>query len=206
MKFLVYSDFHGLFGMINHFKKVKLDIKSYKPDFIIFCGDFRNKISKTLLNVRVKNLRLPVYYVWGNDDEVKPEFELRNGKNIHLKLVNFDENLSLAGIGGDEYDVEWNIQKFDEILSNNFKDLIIISHVPPYSACDLANDGRNVGSKELLDLILKYKPRLSLFGHIHENWGESKCFKEVEFINIGPKGFFIEYRYGSFIIENLEDI
>jgi predicted phosphodiesterase len=143
MKFLVYSDFHGLFGMINHFKTVKSLIKSYKPDFIIFCGDFRNKISINLLNVRVKSLRLPVYYVWGNDDEVKPEFELRNGENIHLKLVNLDENLSLAGIGGDEYDVEWNIQKFDEILSNNdFKDLVIISHVPPYSACDLANDGR----------------------------------------------------------------
>ncbi|MBD3226688.1 MAG: hypothetical protein GF329_00740 [Candidatus Lokiarchaeota archaeon] len=203
MNFLAYSDFHGLFGFKNHFRKIKKDIKRFNPDFVVFCGDFRNKVSKSLLNVRVKHLGRPVYYVWGNDDEFDPEYKLKSGINLHLKVIEVNEAFKIVGLGGDELDVKWNIEKFDEILDNekDSDNLVIVSHVPPYSACDLANDGRNVGVKEYLALILKFSPRLVLFGHIHENFRCHTCIEGIDFINIGPNGVLFEYSEGSFLID-----
>ncbi|MHA1229861.1 MAG: metallophosphoesterase family protein [Candidatus Helarchaeota archaeon] len=208
MKFLAFSDFHGLFGLKNHFIDIKKKIKEYEPDFIILCGDFRNRASINLLNNRVKSLRLPVFYVWGNDDEVDPSFNLKYGTNMHLKLLQIPGSLDLfiTGIGGDEIDVSNNITIFDKLLNNNLPlngKIIIISHVPPYTICDKTIDNKNAGVKKYLEIILKYHPNLVLFGHIHEQFGCMKTINNIIFQNVGVKGIFIEYINDSFII-NIE--
>lgn len=55
---------------------------------------------------------------------------------------------------------------------------IVISHGPPFGIGDLAPrrfggslDGEHVGSPALLDRLLKVKPQLVVFGHIHEGHG-----------------------------------
>ncbi|MHA1268447.1 MAG: metallophosphoesterase family protein [Candidatus Helarchaeota archaeon] len=204
MKILVFSDFHGLFGFKNHFIEVKQKIKSYNPDIVIFCGDFRNKAEIKTLERRIKNLKLPVYYVLGNDDELSAEFNLKYGINLNLKLEQLSKDLFITGIGGDEYDVKWNIKDLDSLLAKNkskIRNLVIISHVPPYSICDRSNDGRNCGVKELFELILKVRPNIVLFGHIHENWLEFTCIDRIIFQNVGPNGILIEYINGKFVID-----
>ncbi|MHA1310593.1 MAG: metallophosphoesterase family protein [Candidatus Helarchaeota archaeon] len=207
MKFLAFSDFHGLFGYKNYFVDVKQKIKKYSPDFVILCGDFRNKISINRLEMRVKHLELPVYYVWGNDDEFNIDFKMQFGKNCHLEIFNLnDENFWITGIGGDEYDMVWNISKFKKILQKNIsslKNFILISHVPPYSICDKTVDGKHAGVKEYLDLILEFRPKLVLFGHIHENWYKTAKLKNIIFQNVGPKGVYFQYDNAEFTIINL---
>lgn len=71
----------------------------------------------------------------------------------------------------------------------NFWDLIpadvdvLITHGPPYGILDLSEyGGINCGCPELLKVINKYKPKVHVFGHIHEGYGEEKV-GETTFIN-----------------------
>lgn len=47
---------------------------------------------------------------------------------------------------------------------------VLITHVPLFDILDFDN-GINYGSKELLQRVLDIKPKLHLFGHIHNNYG-----------------------------------
>ena len=193
MKLLAFSDFHGLYGLKNHFPDVRKKILETQPDILVFCGDFRNLISIPLLNSRLKRLRFPfLYYVWGNDDLVTPDFNLKIGINLHLNLKQLENDFTIVGIGGDELDVKWNVNKLDALLANlKFKNLILISHVPPFGCCDLAIEGKPVGSKVLRTLVEKYRPSLCLFGHIHEQAQKSAKLNNTIYWNVGPKGLLI---------------
>lgn len=48
---------------------------------------------------------------------------------------------------------------------------IIITHGPPHGILDKTIDGENAGSKELAKAVKRIKPRLHVFGHIHEGYG-----------------------------------
>lgn len=190
MKILAFSDFHGLYGLVNHFRNVKRRLFEHQPDLLIFCGDFRNSIPLPLLESRLRRLKFAqIYYVWGNSDDLKPTFELRTGINLHLKIIQLNEEFSIAGIGGDELDVEWNVQEFDRQLEQiKTQKLILISHVPPFGQLDFAIEEKHVGSKPYQKLIEKYKPTLCLFGHIHEQASKSAQFDSISYWNVGPKG------------------
>ena len=193
MKILAFSDFHGLYGLTNHFRIVKKKILESKPDILVFCGDFRDHLSIPLLKSRMKRLKFQkIFYLWGNSDEVNPEFDLNVGINLHLKLVSVGKEHVIAGIGGDELDVEWNIKEFEKVLSKNSQKLILISHVPPFGFCDYAVERKHVGSKPLRELVEKFKPVLHLFGHIHEASQKKVLNDRTTFVNVGSSSYTID--------------
>jgi len=194
MKILAFSDFHGMYGLTNHFLEVKKKIAETEPDILIFCGDFRNEISIPLLQSRLKRLNFPdIYYVWGNSDRLAPDFEMKIGLNLHLKLFQLPNEFVISGFGGDELDVLKNIQKLENLfIEEDCNKLILISHIPPYGCCDFAVEGRHVGSKLYREFIDKYHPILCLFGHIHEEAQKKMILKETIFGNVGSKGVLIE--------------
>ena len=49
---------------------------------------------------------------------------------------------------------------------------VLITHGPPAGYGDLCDDGRRVGCEDLLKHLSRLKPRVHLFGHIHEDRGE----------------------------------
>jgi Icc-related predicted phosphoesterase len=50
---------------------------------------------------------------------------------------------------------------------------ILITHGPPYRILDvLAHDGRPVGCLDLLETVTTIKPKVHVFGHIHEAYGQ----------------------------------
>ncbi|MCD4657357.1 MAG: metallophosphatase domain-containing protein [Planctomycetes bacterium] len=49
---------------------------------------------------------------------------------------------------------------------------ILVTHSPPFGICDLVVTGRNEGCEELLEVVQHIKPRLNVFGHIHEAYGK----------------------------------
>lgn len=51
---------------------------------------------------------------------------------------------------------------------------IIITHGPPFGILDKTARGEAVGCRELLAKTEKVKPRIHVFGHIHEAYGEQK--------------------------------
>lgn len=49
---------------------------------------------------------------------------------------------------------------------------VLVTHGPPAGYGDRCYDGRRVGCAELLERLHHVKPRVNLFGHIHEDRGE----------------------------------
>jgi len=61
-------------------------------------------------------------------------------------------------------------------LGHNWRNIpesadVVITHVPPFEILDATQDGFNPGCPLLRDRIKKIKPKVHVFGHIHESYG-----------------------------------
>ncbi len=201
MKILTFSDFHGLFGLKDHYIDVKKKLEQYKPDLLLLCGDLQDRGSIKLLENRIQNLEYsPILFVWGNSEEqLNPNTELKNAINIHLKIKVFN-GIHFIGLGGDEFDVKRDIPEIHGIISKNVpknENLIIISHVPPFETVDLCNDGRNIGVAEYRDLVAKIQPLLVICGHVHEEVQKIAYIGSSMVCNVGPKGALFTIKNGK---------
>lgn len=53
---------------------------------------------------------------------------------------------------------------------------VLITHGPPHGILDRASDGFLCGCQDMLEIVrTRVKPRLHVFGHIHEGYGERHC-------------------------------
>lgn len=59
---------------------------------------------------------------------------------------------------------------------------ILVTHQPPYGILDKVLD-ENTGSKGLLERVIEIKPKLHVFGHIHESYGKIKQRYGITFVN-----------------------
>ena len=50
---------------------------------------------------------------------------------------------------------------------------VLITHGPPLGHGDRTTSGRQAGCVELLEAVRRVRPRLHVFGHIHEGYGET---------------------------------
>ena len=62
---------------------------------------------------------------------------------------------------------------------------VLVTHCPPWRILDRTREGLHVGCKLLLDRVTVLRPRLHVFGHIHEDGGRRWKGTEIptEFIN-----------------------
>jgi hypothetical protein len=105
------------------------------------------------------------------DDELTLYFDGHNGDfpedNIHIwgapwqpEFCNWAFNLPR---NGEEIKGKWNL------IPQNTD--ILITHGPPFGKLDFVNRGGNVGCEELLSRVGDVKPKIHVFGHIHEGAG-----------------------------------
>ena len=82
--------------------------------------------------------------------------------------------------------------KSDNKLSNHWDKIpddidILITHGPPHGILDKTYRNENVGSKSLRRIMGRVTPKLWVFGHIHEAYGEYKdttlSGKDYHFVN-----------------------
>jgi Icc-related predicted phosphoesterase len=59
---------------------------------------------------------------------------------------------------------------------------ILISHGPPYGILDVNVNGQHCGCPSLLSKVEELKPKLLVFGHIHEGYGQIQNGKTT-FVN-----------------------
>ena len=59
---------------------------------------------------------------------------------------------------------------------------ILITHGPVFGMLDKNAEGQHIGCKDLLHKISEIKPKLHIFGHIHEGYGTANK-DNVQFIN-----------------------
>lgn len=183
MKFLCSSDFHGVVPV----QMAKI-VKENKIDAILSGGDYsphgwggEGESTEEPLEF-LTGLGLPVFSVFGNIDPENSFFEdfERRHKNfhfLHLKRAKV-KGYYIVGLG-DFYFDEYALKTFESLLKQDPEKTIVLSHYPPKGAGDQVGFGMRVGSKELRDLIEKYKPLLVVCGHIHEDAGVFNVGKTV---------------------------
>jgi Icc-related predicted phosphoesterase len=57
---------------------------------------------------------------------------------------------------------------------------ILITHGPPFGILDTSRRKHRVGSKALINRVVEIHPKLHVFGHIHEGYGQRTNLFEVE--------------------------
>jgi len=75
---------------------------------------------------------------------------------------------------GDEIKKHW------DLIPTNTD--ILITHGPPFGILDKTTRGEKTGCKELLKKVYNVKPKIHVFGHIHEDYGVLKN-DDITFIN-----------------------
>jgi Icc-related predicted phosphoesterase len=68
-------------------------------------------------------------------------------------------------------------RKFKKIPDNTD---ILITHTPPYGILDKNEGGASCGSVSLLKHLDRVKPKLHVFGHIHEQGGGELLYKHIK--------------------------
>lgn len=169
-------------------------------DILAFTGDFECIESvEELLSLPVK-----VLAVTGNVDHASIyRLLVESGAALDGRTATV-AGLTFAGVGG--IDPSTSIKKLD---AANQTIHVLLSHHPPYGILDVTFYGNHAGLEALRDLVLRVKPRLHLFGHIHESRG-SLTQAGVTFVNPGPlrEGFYalIEIKGGEVVRVSLKEL
>jgi Icc-related predicted phosphoesterase len=181
-KFCCISDTHGIHK--------KLDIPPC--DFLVHSGDIHKKYKIEFVRDFVEwFVHAPSRYkilVAGNHDrfiarEKERFLEMIDGKIIYLENSGTEiEGIKFWGIPS----VKWcgPYKHFTYLTSDEevriFSKIpvatdILITHSPPYgildSSPDIRNEGGRRGSKALLDMVNRIRPRYHIFGHEHTAYG-----------------------------------
>lgn len=173
MKILAVADIHGSQYRLNLVLK---NIEKYSPELVIICGDITQfgpgELAKNFLN----QIPVQTLSITGNIDtpDVNDAIDQSKATNIKMKKITIRE---ISFIGLNEIDMD-NLENFNKKIFLNRKS-VLVSHKPPYGIQDKIFIGMHGGSKELREIIDKYKPMLVLCGHIHEDPGFTKIGETV---------------------------
>lgn len=200
MKICIVSDTHS--------RKVKDMEIPLDTDILIHCGDFSyNARSLEQLNIHLKDLNevkaKHTIFIAGNHDWVCENYS-KNTIDQECKKYNItylqDSMIEIEGlkIYGSPYTPKfglWAFMKKDDDLKEIWENIpenldILITHGPPYGILDQCgvgafSAGQSVGSKTLLEEVLKKKPKIHCFGHIHRDQNQYMQMVEngIHFIN-----------------------
>jgi Icc-related predicted phosphoesterase len=212
MKVLALSDIHG------NWRGLKEVMSREDYDTVLIAGDLSDysgsvdRVVNTLVGV-VRERGVKVYTVLGNMDNPDLLNRLSSINEVTVLHGSFKElnNYLVVGFSGGLYSpfhtpFEFSDEHFksliDELsvkLGSISKELIILSHTPPYNTkVDLTFNGLHVGSQALREFIELHKPVLVICGHIHEGRGVDKVGSTL-IINPGPllRGYYAVLELGK---------
>ncbi len=187
IKIIIISDTHGMHN----------DIKVPKGDILIHAGDItrKGKLEEVKeFNDYIGSLtHKHKIVIAGNHD-----FCLENNREESVKILTNciyleDEGIEINGIHfwGSPwqpwfYDWAFNLQrgadikkKWDLIPPNTD---VLITHGPPHKILDKTVHNIDAGCEELISAVRRIKPKVHIFGHIHEGYG-SLSDSEIDYIN-----------------------
>ena len=209
MKIISFGDIHEDLSTLK-FMKNELET----ADLIIITGDLTNyhgrkEAQKVIEEIMEFNQNILAQF--GNLDTSDVNDYLSE-KNINLHgnghIIN---EIGIFGVGGSnptpfqtptefsESEIEAFLRiGFEKVRSAKWK--IMVPHAPPKGTnIDVIGNGTHVGSLSVRDFIIRYKPDISLSGHIHEARGSHKLGNTLLF-NAGM------YREGGYVkIEKRSD-
>lgn len=84
---------------------------------------------------------------------------------------------------------------------------ILITHGPPYSILDKTDSGIPLGCEELYKRVFQIKPKIHVFGHIHESFGY-RYIDGVNFFNVSVKKNYFDTKFSviSLVLDENKEI
>lgn len=196
MKIGMISDTHG-----------NLNFKVDSCDLLLIAGDLCPAYHDEISSIELQSKWLHINFIpWFNAQPVKEGISILGnhdwiGANAQYRIPkmpdNFhfltDNSIELLGlkIYGTPWQLSFNNWAFnlpEERLKLYWDNIpedtdILLCHSPPYGILDATEeDNVNIGSKTLLDRIMKIKPKIVVFGHNHNQNGVIEI-EDITFVN-----------------------
>jgi Icc-related predicted phosphoesterase len=185
------------------------------PDLILIAGDLTNLGSDGYARDVLGRLPVRTLAVPGNMDAgaIGPALSSGKSRNLHLRKESVD-GIPFVGLGGwinsPSLGENWGIppEEAERALSGLMTEgCVLLTHVPPLGHLDgvpvpevFAPQGskEHIGSRMVLRLVERFRPRLVISGHVHEARGIEASGGTV-FVNPGPAkhGFGAEIDIGK---------
>jgi len=155
-------------------------LRSEEYDIVIASGDFECVDTAEAL----ANASSDVFAVTGNMDNAAVYRKLSSiGVLLDGRVAVFEE-LYVAGVGG--LDFKGSLARLQRELEElKARVAILVTHHPPRGILDEPREGLHIGLSEISNLVERLKPRLHLFGHVHERPGYL-AKGETLYVNAGP--------------------
>ncbi|MBI2102033.1 metallophosphoesterase [Candidatus Woesearchaeota archaeon] len=200
MKILAFTDIHG---SLTALKRIEHKTKAQNPDLLVCAGDisiFEHGIVGLLR--RLNRLNKKIIIIHGNHEDdstfIKLSKSFKNIIFIHRSHY-IESNALFLGYGGGGFalvDKKFEkivAKKFEKIIKNNpDKNIILVTHAPPYKTrLDKLVQG-HCGNKSIRDFVKNNKIDLLICGHLHENFRKEDKIKRTKIINPGPFGRIIK--------------
>jgi len=174
------------------------DIHGYIPslpggDILIVAGDLTYSGSKGETKMLFSWLdSLPykdIVVIAGNHDKYLSHGSIPSSKAHYL--MNSGVEINGIRIWGSPYSVKFRNWCFGMTRGFYMKKLwdtipedtdILVTHGPPMDILDENSEGTHCGCDELSEAIFRIRPKLSVFGHIHEQYGREDI-NGITFVN-----------------------
>ncbi|MBS1894263.1 MAG: metallophosphoesterase family protein [Actinobacteria bacterium] len=197
MKVLAFSDLHR-----DLTQAAALVEMSAEADVVIGAGDFgsvHEGLEETIGSLAP--IEAPTILVPGNNETLDALRAAAAGWDaatvLHGDGTTIDgvEFFGLgAGIPTTPWDWSFDLSEAEatEMIAPAPEGCVLVLHSPPYGHCDGGDPDTHFGSKALLAAVEEKRPRLVVFGHIHEAWGCASTVGETPLRNLGPDGTWFE--------------
>jgi len=126
----------------------------------------------------LETIGVPVLFIMGNDDLVTLEPRSERLRSLHGTRVDFAEfnfvgyQYSLPFMGGvfekPEQEIAGDLADLEQLVDRK---TVLVTHSPVYGRLDLGILDQHAGSRSLLSLVERKKPRVHVHGHIHSQFG-----------------------------------
>ncbi len=189
MKLLAVSDLH-----LDDAAAEALHSAAGAADLVIVAGDLANQhdgleeYAARLEPIADRTIMVP-----GNNESLDALRAATEATILHGESVE-RAGLTVAGIGGGVPPLPpmpWGSWDLTEAEARALADGIdradlLIFHSPPAGLGDTHAQLGHIGSEALKAAMLRLAPRLCVFGHVHDCWGESGTIGRTDWRNLGP--------------------
>lgn len=174
MRFLVLSDVHSSARTSAWANRLA---KEHGADAFIVLGDIVNFSPPDWAEEFLRSLELPAYAVPGNCDPPSVVTYIdRAATSLHMRKAEVG-GMTFIGLGGSNptiFDTPFELE--EEEIKEKLGPLmeegaVMVLHCPPYGFLDKVMGDKSVGSTAILDLVKRYRPKVVLSGHVHEDRG-----------------------------------
>ena len=197
VKLLAFSDLHRDLDQAARLVEMSAD-----ADLVIGAGDFAS-IHEGLEETigALAPITTPTILVPGNNETLEalrgaaagwPAATVLHGEGTTVDGVEFFG----LGAGIPQTPWDWSFDLSDEeataMIAPAPEGCVLVLHSPPLGHCDGPGGDTHFGSPALLAAVEAKRPRLVVFGHIHEAWGCESAVGATPLRNLGPSGTWIE--------------